>query len=584
MWDPVPSSDASYETVHGGEDGRLSSDEATLNGHRQSDELSLSPEELAFSDPMDEKAHHFALSNDDTSPPWSPRWTKFKHSLLQLVDRGRSSLQEEAVVESTALDEEEARLGLMAGAESSPRWARVASSAVSSTRYWLVFPLPSYFHHFFLPDSGKVEVTRPTDYLDGLRGVASLFVFFDHYLVGFHDELLQYSYGEGDHWNFLQLPFIRTAYAGSAMVSIFFVISGYVLSQRCIVAMRNNQHDKVYSILTSTTFRRGMRLYLPSLIASACCFVAIVLGFLPSQIPHHWSVWREMHNFIDFVNDFLFKFWAWDINFNGYYAPQLWTIPLEYKCSMILFMQILVVSRCTSFVRLALQVMTILYLFYADRWDVATFISGMLIAELNVIADERRKKTVEARGPNQLASRSLVQRSRDCFSSFLVKLPLWIILIAGWYLTGFPGSDAEHTPGYGWLTHFWRGDWDYKFRFWIAVAAILIIFATSFLRPAQAFFTTSIARYLGKISYALYLVHALMNRTLRLYIWHTFWKVLQWESEEGDDAKLEGGWFMGTIIYIPMVLWVADIFWRLVDIPMVKVAKWVESKCFVKTH
>jgi peptidoglycan/LPS O-acetylase OafA/YrhL len=289
------------------------------------------------------------------------------------------------------------------------------------------------------------------------------------------------------------------------------------------------------------------------------------------------------------LHEDLFKLWAWDISFKGWYAPQLWTIPLEFKCSMVLFMVLLATARCTVFCRMAIEVSLMLYLFYVDRWDVATFIAGMFIAEINIIHDERKKAREAAKAAiGEAASEDMEARldapkkRRHPMVKFTKQLPLWCLFFFGYYLTGYPGSDAEHTPGYSFVTHFWAGDWDYKFRFFISIAAILLIFATSFLPAAQWFFTTPPARYLGKISYALYLIHVIMNRTLRYFLWHTFWNILKYESEEGDDAKFEGGWFLGTIIYVPCVLWAADIFWRMVDIPAVKFAKWVEEKCFVQ--
>ncbi|KID87191.1 hypothetical protein MGU_05601 [Metarhizium guizhouense ARSEF 977] len=42
------------------------------------------------------------------------------------------------------------------------------------------------------------------------------------------------------------------------------------------------------------------------------------------------------------------------------------------------------------------------------------------------------------------------------------------------------------------------------------------------------------------------------------------------------------GFFLGAAFTIPTVIWWADVFWRAVDIPAVKFAKWFESKCITK--
>ena len=86
-----------------------------------------------------------------------------------------------------------------------------------------------------------------TSYLDGLRGVAALFVVFAHYEATYFPSLNP-AWHAGDasvvegaqavtpnkNNNLLQLPIIRAIYTGPFMVAIFFVISGHVLSQKAL--------------------------------------------------------------------------------------------------------------------------------------------------------------------------------------------------------------------------------------------------------------------------------------------------------------------------------------------------------------
>ena len=563
MWNPTDHR-YSYEAARS-EEGAASADELTLNGE---EDLPLSPEELAFADPLDEKNQARLAVKSLHRKPMS-LLTKVQHWVTrpQAVSSGPTSQPRE--VEEPA--SEEAGRGLLEkdGSTTVPRWSAVAKHTVS----WVVWPLPSFTHRFFIHTAPEKEVRRPTDYLDGMRGVASLFVFFDHYFGSLYYGVMSHGFGDENNWNIFELPFIKVIYGGGAMVAIFFVISGYVLSQRCIVAMRADKQDKLHNALTSMTFRRAIRLFLPSMAISFLTLLVSLTGLLPPpQI--NWTLWTELHRYWRYLIDDLFKIWVWEVSFKGWYGTQLWTIPFEFKCSMALFIFILVVARCKVHVRFALEAVVFVYLLYCDRWDVATFLAGMVIAELNINHDERKKARENLDVEPSFAPR------RGLFQHILRALPFWIVFFVGFYLIGYPIEDAGHTPGYDFLSQFWQADWEYKRRFWWCLGACMMVFATSFVKHLKLVFTTPIARYLGKISYALYLVHALLNRTVRLFLWATFWNVLQYETEEGDDAKFDGGWIMGTLIYFPIVFWFADIFWRAVDIPSVKFAKWVEGKCF----
>lgn len=80
--------------------------------------------------------------------------------------------------------------------------------------------LPSFFPRLLRSSEFTPRRLTPTSWLNGLRGVAALFVYINHYTGG----KLQYAYG--DHqlvdWSFpLQLPFIRVMFCGLPMVHIF---------------------------------------------------------------------------------------------------------------------------------------------------------------------------------------------------------------------------------------------------------------------------------------------------------------------------------------------------------------------------
>jgi peptidoglycan/LPS O-acetylase OafA/YrhL len=280
---------------------------------------------------------------------------------------------------------------------------------------------------------------------------------------------------------------------------------------------------------------------------------------------------KELSNYGTYLKSFL-DIWYWGDGHErrdrqgpyNFYGPQLWTIPIEFDCSMILFMLVAATARCSSRVRLTILTGLIIGLLFAFRWDVALFVAGMALAELNIIAAERKLAREEPRVWLR-AIRSLVP---------------WTALIIGWYLTGFPtGKDIDGHTGYGFLIDNWDAPWPDKLRFWLSIAAMLVVGSLSFLPIAQRAFTTSIARYLGKISYAFYVVHFFMQLTLRNQLWNDLHVV---EDHHSISNPLSWGYILSMLIDIPVTLWVADIFWRTVDAPSVELAKWLEAKCFMQ--
>lgn len=124
--------------------------------------------------------------------------------------------------------------------------------------------------------AGAQQRLSPTAYLDGMRGLAALFVFFCHYSYTCFVITVGYGYGEpGENTSILQLPIIRLLYSGPPMVCVFFIISGYALSLKPLKQMRAKQWDSLFTTMSSSVFRRGLRLFIPTL--SSCLLVLVML-------------------------------------------------------------------------------------------------------------------------------------------------------------------------------------------------------------------------------------------------------------------------------------------------------------------
>jgi hypothetical protein len=126
----------------------------------------------------------------------------------------------------------------------------------------------------FLRPSHKIA---PTAYLDGIRGLAALFVFFCHY--SYQCFIIAKSWGtDEDSLHFLKLPLIRIWYQGPAAVCVFFVISGYALSYKPLKLMRNHSFGDFATTMSSLTFRRAIRLYVPTAMSTLMIVCCLQLG------------------------------------------------------------------------------------------------------------------------------------------------------------------------------------------------------------------------------------------------------------------------------------------------------------------
>lgn len=150
--------------------------------------------------------------------------------------------------------------------------------------------LPTLLRNKIRPLDKPSRPPSKTAYLDGIRGYASVGVAILHMVMVFFPESnFAYNGSPGRNY-FFQLPFVRLLYTGQP--TIFFLISGYVLSLGIIRKTRNQNYAGLQTDLSSKIFRRGLRLYIPSIIATFIPMFMVQCGlFFPvvqfgNDMPH----------------------------------------------------------------------------------------------------------------------------------------------------------------------------------------------------------------------------------------------------------------------------------------------------------
>ncbi|KAH6672000.1 acyltransferase 3 [Halenospora varia] len=444
--------------------------------------------------------------------------------------------------------------------------------------------IPSFIQRRLRPLSTKQQRLHPTSYLDGLRGVASFIVFMGHYTeenLGWYTE--PYGlYEDGAPSSPLQLPFIRVIYSARPMVHIFFIISGYVLAYKPLMQIHSQRYANLAGTLSSSVFRRALRLFLPSFITLFAMAVAVFTGLsedryagqyyeLSGQLHHVWDVcWGLLNT-------------SWNINdissATPPYNPALWTIPVEFAQSLILFVIILGLARCQSNIRLLLLAGVMAFCFYGGHLYSVEFLGGLFIAEINLLSSPPYFPNSSLALLPKYSLEDIKEKPR-CVPTLRQKAMqmFWVLnVVSGLFIASWTNNHIDEVPFLAFLNAHTPSPYEGQ-KVWFCLGAFQIVTACTQLPSLQCIFNTSIAQYLGQISYALYLTHNLCLTVLEPrvvpYLNEAFGKGTSW----GRHCC----WGVGLMVYLPVVIWVSDVFWRAVDTPTVKFARWVESKCLVE--
>lgn len=279
---------------------------------------------------------------------------------------------------------------------------------------------------------------HPTAWLDGMRGIAALFVFFYHFAYAYHTRLeLGYASGEGNY-NIIQLPFIRLLVSGPAMVAIFFLVSGYSLSIASLKDMQNGNSSKALGRIASASFRRPIRLFLPCIVSTFTVMVLVCAGVYTrgdkARTPALQVGFREPNPYIHAtvaaqVDDWLRKtgqwlmIWRFDHG-NHDYDCHLWTLPVEFRCSILLFIVLVAISNLRAWARVFVLGTMITYCHYTNFWEGWLFYAGALLAQINLLEGSFPKIHLEEIDLEKTVAKYSAWKGRVIVAIFVLSLYL----------------------------------------------------------------------------------------------------------------------------------------------------------------
>ncbi|KAJ5132191.1 acyltransferase 3 [Penicillium atrosanguineum] len=423
-----------------------------------------------------------------------------------------------------------------------------------------------------------------TTWLDGLRGIAAAIVATDHYFMG---GVLDYAFNSfwadppEENRRLLQLPPIRLIFAAHAMVPMFLVISGYAISIN-LLRLRNSSTADFVRRLSSAVTRRVFRIYLPVFVIAAISQVLyfcniyqwsfgdeVVWGRKPWTAPwlHVTFVFRYMLDIMNILN------FQGNPGLNG----QLWTMPLEFRGSCVVYLAVLGLAFWRPQLRRLALAALMAYWFYFGLWDIFAFLTGLYLAETRLLSGVRAEDG-EPKLPYYSWTPSI--KSID-FST--VRTAFCFVL--GIYLVCL-GDDGELPPGYQFLklveSSRWENDWAVMSKSWKTVGAVLVVYAISQSPRLQNPLNSAPMQYLGRISFSLYLVHQSIYHLVRDPVRNFLWYIATREAYPGTQAASEFTvpfaftWLVGYIIMSAVNIYVADLYTRFVDERCVRGAKKID--------
>jgi peptidoglycan/LPS O-acetylase OafA/YrhL len=374
-------------------------------------------------------------------------------------------------------------------------------------------------------------MSEKISYLDGLRGVAAVNVMIMHFFVALAPAMV-YGNELPSHFGNLDHIFSTTPLgligAGNFSVCIFFVLSGYVLTQKFFKTRDNN-------VIISSAMRRYIRLFIP-------VFAAVMLSYLlaSSGLYRYYidtmtvSAGSNYRGYWTFTPDFLdaIKQAAWNSFFIGGaipYNPVLWTMRVEFFGSMLVFAMALLFgsmrNRWTFYLSLAFLFINFYYL---------AFVIGI------VLADVFNSKTPMFKTDNRII--------------------LSIILISGLFLGSYPVSPLPDDSLYRFLD---IGFFETPMVIYHIIGAGMLMYVLLNSRGLQSFFSSPVPLFLGKISYSLYLVHFMVISSFTCALFLSLYPVLSYGSAVLVSL------FLSLLLIIPL----SYLFYKYVDRAGIELSK-----------
>lgn len=334
-------------------------------------------------------------------------------------------------------------------------------------------------------------------YIEGIRGLAAIIVVLHHYTLAFYPALNfgdsnQTNFGNGSHELLFANTPLNLIYNGGFAVSVFFILSGFVLSN----AYHQSQNP---NMISSYAIKRYVRLFVPVSVTIIISYIFIKAGFMTNSNLGEITKSRDWLNgaftvdlgIYDVIkNMFIDVFFIKDNKYN----PVLWTMTYELLGSFLLFAFLLIIHPLKN--KNILFITLICVLFFTKNEFYAAFILGAFL------------------------NKNIIHNDVGFLKLFLKNHFLFLYLLLGIFFCSYPLCNTVNHTMYQYITFSFLNNYD----FYHVIGAFIIMVVVLHSDKLKQFFSLQVLSYIGKISFSFYLLHFIVLCSFSCYAFKQFFQ------------------------------------------------------------
>ncbi|MCJ1431065.1 hypothetical protein MMC27_000415 [Xylographa pallens] len=418
---------------------------------------------------------------------------------------------------------------------------------------------------------------RDSNWADGLRGIASLLVVTAHITRSLAPAILSPAMSESLPPFILQLPFLRILFMGRPSVAIFAILSGYVNALKPIKQTRAGHIDYALTGVAKSAFRRTGRFMIPAILATTLSWLVCQFGGygLAHNVESAWI--RDTSPlpsssfagaFYDLFNNLIT---TWTNGGNEYDRIQ-WTLCYLLRGSMLVYLTVVATAYVQPKYRMLIY--GVLYIYYWKMGDPVIGINiyaGMLLAELTFDSD------VQSHVADHPHIYSFLSTALIFLGAFTLSYPEENPEWARW-------STGLLRLGY----HIFPEGAEFA-RYYPALGSQILTFGVFFNPTAKRLLSSSALCWFGKMSFAVYLLHAPLIRSLLTWMLYGASSQPLSPGKDTDGTDFPPAWipltsrwllFFTIPLFYALLYRLAHLWTAHVDPWCARATTWVEEKVF----